>query len=367
MSRSQASIRFDWTMTILAAVFLGGLYLDGWAHTHGRVDDTFFTPWHAVLYGGWLACTAFLIGAWTRGRAWGRGWREALPAGYGLSLLGGAAWLVAGPADLVWHQVFGFEVSVEALMSPAHLALVLGAALVLSGPLRSAWGRADLERQSWTRRLPMLLSLTFVLSQITFFLQIGHPIANLWGRGTARPERFANLIQEAGITGILLASIVLVGAVLLLLHRGGAPAGALTVMLGLNAVAMGFLYGRGPYPLAPVLAFVIAGVLGDLLRAMLRPGAARPVAWRWFAFAVPVVLHLLYFASLALTAGLWWTVHLWLGTVLFTGVAGWLLSYLVLPPRAAAAAPEPTGGARLSASWAARPAGSAPSPVGSGR
>ena len=101
----------------------------------------------------------------------------------------------------------------------------------------------------------MVLSLTFVLSQITFFIEIGHPLSNLWGRGAARPPRFANLIEEAGITGILLASIILVGAVLLLLRRGGAPAGALTVMVTLNAVAMGFLYGRGPYPLAPVVAF----------------------------------------------------------------------------------------------------------------
>jgi hypothetical protein len=366
MNRLQASIRFDWTMTILAAVFLGGLYLDGWAHTHGRVDDTFFTPWHAVLYGGWLACTAFLVGAWARGRARGRAWREALPAGYGLSLLGGTAWLVAGPADLVWHQVFGFEVSVEALMSPAHLALVLGAALVLSGPLRSAWGRPDLERQSWTRRLPMLLSLTFVLSQITFFLQMGHPIANLWGRGAARPERFANAIQEAGITGILLASLVLVAAVLLLLRRGGAPAGSLTVMVTLNSVAMGFVYDQGPYPLAPVTAFAIAGVLGDVLWAVLRPSVERPVASRWFAFAVPVVLHLLYFASLALTTGLWWTVHLWLGTVLFTGVGGWLLSYLALPPRVRAAVPE-LGEARLFEPWPSPVPEPVPSRVGSAR
>jgi hypothetical protein len=341
MSRFAASSRFDWTMTILSAIFLGGLYLDGWAHTQGRVDDTFFTPWHAVLYGGWLACMTFLVATWARNRARGRGWREALPAGYGLSLLGGAAWLAAGPADMVWHQLFGFEVSVEALLSPAHLALVLGAAFVLSGPLRSAWRRSDLERLSWARRLPMLLSLTLVLCQITFFTEMGHPIARLWGHGPVPPERFAHLLEEAGIVGILLSSIVLVGAVLLLLRRGGAPVGTLTVMLTLNAVAMGFLYSRGPYPLAPVMAFAVAGAAGDVLRAVLRPSVERTVAWRWFAFAVPVVLHLLYFVSLALSTGLWWTVHLWLGTVLFTGIAGWLLSYLVLPPRVSLAASEP--------------------------
>ena len=39
MNRFQASPLFDWTMTILTAAFISGLYLDGWAHTHGLVDD----------------------------------------------------------------------------------------------------------------------------------------------------------------------------------------------------------------------------------------------------------------------------------------------------------------------------------------
>src|SRR5262249_15435192 len=163
-------------------------------------------------------------------------------------------------------------------------------------------------------RLPMLLSVTFVFSQITFFIEPGHPIAKLWGRGAARPERFAYALEEAGITGILLTSIVLMGAVLLLLRRGGRPAGPLPVTVTINALAMGFIFGRGPYPLATVAAYALGGILGDLLRAVLRPGIERPAAWRWFAFAVPVVLNLLYFGSLALTTGLWWHVHLWLGT-----------------------------------------------------
>ena len=107
--------------------------------------------------------------------------------------------------------------------------------------------------------------------------------------------------------------------------------------------------------------------MADVLRALLRPGVERPVAWRWFAFTLPVVLHLLYFGSLALTEGLWWSLHVWLGTALFTGVAGWLLSYLVLPPRIPEALPEPIEGVRPSASWTARPAGPAATAVGSAR
>jgi hypothetical protein len=83
---------FDWIMTILSAVFISGLFLDGWAHTHGRVDETFFTPWHAVLYGGYLACAVVLLGALAQHAARGYRWRQALPSGYGLSLIGAGLW-----------------------------------------------------------------------------------------------------------------------------------------------------------------------------------------------------------------------------------------------------------------------------------
>ena len=36
-------LHFDWLMGILGFLFVGGLYLDGWAHAHGKVDNTFFT------------------------------------------------------------------------------------------------------------------------------------------------------------------------------------------------------------------------------------------------------------------------------------------------------------------------------------
>lgn len=332
-ARPAVTLGFDWTMTLLSATFVGGLFLDGWAHTHGRVDETFFTPWHAVLYGGYLACALFLLGALAYHAARGYAWRQALPSGYGLSLVGAGLWVVGGPSDLLWHTLFGFEADVEALLSPAHLLLAVGAALILSGPLRSAWERPDAELGPWWRRLPPLLSLTFVLSEITFFTQIAHPIANLWGIGPSRPAQFARLFEVLGIVSILLETIISMGAVLLFLRRR-AFVGSLTLMLGLNAVAMGFVCDRGQYPLAQVIAFVAGGVVADLLRAMLRPTLERPQAWRLFAFTAPAVLHLFYFLSLRLTHGLWWSTHLWLGAVVFSGLLGWLVGYLGLPPRA---------------------------------
>src|SRR5882757_7159669 len=141
--RPPASKRFDGMVAILGALFAGGLYLDGWAHVHGHVDQSFFTPWHAVLYSGFLVLGAVIAGSARAGQRRGLPLRESVPPGYELSLLGVAIFLVGGAADMAWHLVFGIEANVDALFSPTHLVLAVGGVLMASGPFRSAWRRAD--------------------------------------------------------------------------------------------------------------------------------------------------------------------------------------------------------------------------------
>jgi hypothetical protein len=35
-----------------------GLFLDGWAHSHGK-PESFFSPWHGVLYSGFFAAAVW--------------------------------------------------------------------------------------------------------------------------------------------------------------------------------------------------------------------------------------------------------------------------------------------------------------------
>src|SRR5713101_8782213 len=81
-------IRFDRVITIFICWFLGGLFLDGWAHNHGLVDKTFFTPWHAVLYSGYFANAVLLVGTVVINHLRGYRWQQAIPSGYELSLFG---------------------------------------------------------------------------------------------------------------------------------------------------------------------------------------------------------------------------------------------------------------------------------------
>jgi hypothetical protein len=329
------SLAFDATMTALSGVFVAGLFLDGWAHTHGRVDDTFFTPWHAVLYAGYLITAAYLVATLLRHRVRGHAWRQALPPGYAPSLLGTALWLPTGLGDLAWHEIFGAEANLDALLSPPHLVLALGMGLIVTGPVRAAWRRPDREADGWRERWPLLVSLAYLLSLFTFFIQVAHPATNLWGAGPLpRGRGSASLELETGVVSLLLTSGVSSGVILALLSRFTLPAGALTLVLTLNAAAMGVLYWQRPYPLHHVAGLAAAALTTDGLYRLLQPSRRRVGALRAFAFLQPLAFHAVYFLALWARVGLSWSVHLVTGTLVLAGLLGWLLSYLVAPPQA---------------------------------
>ncbi|MGH8526270.1 MAG: hypothetical protein ACREXY_19315, partial [Gammaproteobacteria bacterium] len=157
-----------------------GLYIDGWAHRHFKIE-TVFTPWHLILYSGFLAVATYLLFIWYRNHVQGYPWRRAMPPGYELSLLGLLIFVLSGLGDLIWHELFGFEHDLEALLSPTHLVLALGGTLMIAGPFRSAWQRPDTpSAPSLATQWPMLLSLTLLLSILTFFTQFAHPFVEVW-------------------------------------------------------------------------------------------------------------------------------------------------------------------------------------------
>ena len=93
--------------------------------------------------------------------------RTALPVGYGLSLVGFFAFATGGVGDLGWHEIFGFEESLEALLSPSHLFLALSGLLIITGPIRAFWGRET--ENNWRSLLPVILAFTCITSIFTFF------------------------------------------------------------------------------------------------------------------------------------------------------------------------------------------------------
>src|SRR5260370_4253136 len=80
--------RFEWTVIVLCTWLMAGAYLDSWAHRHLARLETFFTPWHAVLYSGVFAALIFLGLSALRSQALRHRPDRILPAGYGLSFIG---------------------------------------------------------------------------------------------------------------------------------------------------------------------------------------------------------------------------------------------------------------------------------------
>jgi hypothetical protein len=175
----------------------------------------------------------------------------------------------------------------------------------------------------------MLLALTSTLSALTFFTEYAHPLVYA-AAGRGHPYGGA---EGLGVASVLLQTALLMAIVLLTARIGALPRGGLTLIVTLNAAAMGVLNFSGDYPLALVAGAGVAGLLVDTLYARLHPSAATPTAWRLFAFALPATFYLCYFLALMLTEGIAWSVHLWVGSIMLAGIAGWLLSYLLLPPR----------------------------------
>jgi hypothetical protein len=193
---------------------------------------------------------------------------------------------------------------------------------------------------------PAVLSLTVVLSVITFFLQTAHPLVNPQAAGPAGSHSFSFDQQTIGVIAVIIQTAVVMGLVLLAARRFVLPFGALTAILGLNAFGLAFLgtqvAGRdGGLSLLP--AALVAGLLADTLYAALRSSRLRngELGFRLLAVGVPVVFYLVYFLTLLATTGIWWSIHLWLGSVALAGITGWLLSYVALPPAMPGAGPAP--------------------------
>jgi hypothetical protein len=177
--------RFDWTISVLSIWVVVGFYADLWAHAHGRVDDTFLTPWHAILYAGAAAFGLTLGVVAARNMRRGIPWRHALPGPYLVSLAAAISFVIAGQFDFVWHALFGFEASVEGLLSPAHLALAACGVLALSGPVRSAWSHSTAASPSWFVHGPAVVGLALMLSLFAGFTQYVHPMVDPWSEVVA--------------------------------------------------------------------------------------------------------------------------------------------------------------------------------------
>jgi hypothetical protein len=345
------SPRAELRTVAFGAWMMVGLLLDGWAHNHGKPESV-FTPWHGVLYSGYLAAALHELSAirWDRpGR-----WYGTPPVGHGLSLVGIGLFGLGAAGDLVWHTVFGVEADIAALLSPTHLVMLTAGVLILSGPYRAAWADGREWSPSFGRFLPAVLSLALTTALVGFFFMYVTPFRQHgYGTWVARytrgitsnlgaAEDYAERIEVNALAAILVFTVILVGPLLLCLRRWRVPLGTGLILVGTPVLALGAIDAFAGWEL--LLAGPVAGIAADLLIRWLRPGPGRPGALRAVGAAVPAVLWLVFFAAFELQYGVGWEPELWAGITVMASLTGAGLGLLVAPPALPPALPGTTTG-----------------------
>lgn len=335
--RARSAGGVPWSTHLVTAILSGwlviGLFTDGWAHHDLPEFETFFTPWHALLYSGLAATGGWIVFTTVRHRDPGGG-RRAIPPGYGLGVLGAGTFGIAGLSDLAWHTAFGIERDLAALLSPPHLALALSAGLMITTPARALWptelagpGR----RVSFVRALPVLLSVALTAAVATFFLAylstFQSHVAARTPISTDSVEGLHATSEVIGLASVLVTNALLVGALLLLARRWTLPFGAATFVVGtvavLNSLEHSFESGE------LLLAALAGGLVTDLALRSRSPIARRHSLV--FGLVLPATLWSVYFAAGALSGELAWPAELWSGAVLLAGLSGLALSALAEP------------------------------------
>ena len=328
------SVRLDWWQAIVTCFMIFGLFIDGWAHNHDRVDNTFFTPWHAILYSAYGVAALSLIVLHFRNVGRGYRWNRALPVGYMPALVGVFLFAIAGTGDLFWHELFGFEESLEALLSPSHLILALAGLLINTGPIRALWQRQT--ASDWRSLMPAILAFTAITCVFTFFMSFAAVTGKNIVLTGVRPETHM-LTDVYGVQALLVHSNILLGVILFMSRRWRLPFGAVTFIYTVNAALMTWIHVDATAEFLLVANAALIGFIGDLL--LRRNSRKSKGGIRLFSFLLPfgyglgalIVMHIL--GTTAWGRGeLWWEIHMWLGAPVLAGAFGYGLSLLVHPP-----------------------------------
>jgi hypothetical protein len=324
---SLASQRDDLIGVLFGLSLVGGVLADAWAHTNILASlESFFTPWHALLYGGFAGTAAWTWWvAFRRRRANARWWANAWPAGYKLGAIGSLIFLVGGAADMFWHQIFGIETSLRITMSPSHMMLAAGGALVLTSQMRSWWASGE----------GGLRAVTGVLSAGLGTMMGTILIAGMTGANTIAPTReYVNVTgggasttgAAQGIQAYMVGTLVILIPVLLMLRRRSTPFVA-TGVAGVIGVFL-MVQRQFPMPLSAALVGMIAGaIIADVIvyRLDLHRGFDAPTRLPIAGAIIAGLIWAGHLIGLQIGAGIRWPVELWVGVVVLTSVLGLIL------------------------------------------
>ncbi len=174
--RSAASRQAVAVLIVCSAVVdvIGAFWDDLWHKRYGGFGDDFLWPPHLLLYGGIGLLAGFALAgvvATARGRG---GLRARFRSDPLLSLIGltAAFMIVSIPSDLVWHKVYGVDItawSLPHLVMTVEIGLVWLAGVSVQLSLVPAGGWQRLRGLRWAESL----ALALIALVMTVLLQVG--------------------------------------------------------------------------------------------------------------------------------------------------------------------------------------------------
>ncbi len=324
-----STLAFDWVYTSLLLLLSAGIYMDGWSHIEYGPDQSVFSEYHLLFYSSLAVIGIWLIANAARYLRQGFRGLNALPAGYLVSFFGVLIFGLGGALDLTGHTLFGFEADMEALLSPTHMMLFIGWAMIAVGPARAAASRRHREAKepSLLRFLPGLISWTMFANVLAFAGMAYFPtVNNAWMLADWRTtiEWYGHSL---GVMGTMAQSVLMVGTALWLVHSFKLPRGSFTFFFSLFALVMTIT----SFIPAFIPVFVLTGILMDVLYAVLKPSSKRPAQLYAFGFALPLIFWSLFYAlalQTGLKGGVWYTAYIWIGSVFEAAIVGLLIALL---------------------------------------
>jgi hypothetical protein len=312
---------FGAVIVVVMACFVFSAYLDAYAHVKipSRVIPDAALEGQVGVTASWFLFTGFLFFLFGRGLRQGRPWNAALPDGYTGSLAAALVFGAALIADSNWPHIDN-PLGLDLLFTPPHIIEIAAAAVMVSGPLRSAARGGET-----TAGVNTLASAALLLSVFTFATQFIHPLIDPWSSSdpTQVPAQVPIWVaQNLGVSALLVQSTILAGTGLLLNSTFKLRFGSLTFVFLINGILVALT--KFHFYLLP--GAVVAGLAADAWLAWSARRAGKPSASLCAVIAGGFTLS--YMLELEIL-GTSWNLSLWAGVVLAATMICWMMGRLL--------------------------------------
>ena len=345
---------YDVIVLTLGLWCLGGLLIDSFAHISGTVDDTFFTPWHAIWYSGATAYGAYIFYVLLPEEGISHMIRnpfESLkgiepqhkPGVYGIIIFG-----ISGVGDMIWHETLGVESNLDILLSPTHIGLFIGLIMSVSAPVWSSWADLNSGKKGLTSQMLLVFGIGAAWSVILLMFRF----ANLW---VAPIESFCYSSQldfckndsyedalSIGLQSLYVQAGITSAMLIIFLQRWEPARGSMFLILTFHTVGL-FVYTE--FDMNVIYMGLIWATIVELALPMYHKLGAKVYIPFIVSTQVIVLLASWYIrASDISNVTYWtegndlhvlpfgWTIHSTIGSVVICAAIGWLASIIGFPP-----------------------------------